>query len=96
MPQVIIALLYFVGFWGLTFFPSLFIPLTSFCFFILFSVLSLCFPGTIKVTLFLLVAVLGFAIEWYGVHTGSPFGFYQYGEGLGIKWKDIPLVIGLN
>ncbi len=96
MPQVIIALLYFVGFWGLTFFPSLFIPLSSLSLLITFSLLCLNEPSWKKITLFLLVAVLGFAIEWYGVHTGSPFGFYQYGEGLGIKWKDIPLVIGLN
>ena len=96
MPQVIIALLYFVGFWGLTFFPTLFIPLSSLSLLITFSLLCLNEPSWKKFALFLLVAVLGFAVEWYGVHTGSPFGFYQYGEGLGIKWKDIPLVIGLN
>lgn len=96
MPQVIIALLYFIGFWGLTFFPALFIPLSSLSLLITFLLLCWNEPSWIKVALFLVVAVLGFAVEWYGVHTGSPFGFYQYGEGLGIKWKDIPLVIGLN
>ncbi len=96
MPQVIIALLYFVGFWGLTFFPTVFIPLSSLSLMITFLLLCLNEPSLKKFLLFLLVAFLGFAVEWYGVHTGSPFGFYQYGEGLGIKWLDIPLVIGLN
>jgi putative membrane protein len=38
----------------------------------------------------------GFIIEWAGVRTGKIFGQYFYGENLGIKLFDIPLIIGVN
>ena len=40
--------------------------------------------------------LVGFFIEALGVHTGLIFGQYQYGETLGWKIIDIPLVIGVN
>ncbi|MFN4146699.1 MAG: carotenoid biosynthesis protein [Runella sp.] len=43
-----------------------------------------------------LAYVIGFGIEVLGVHTGLIFGHYQYGNTLGTKWLDVPLVIGLN
>lgn len=45
---------------------------------------------------FALAFVVGFGAEWIGVHTGYLFGDYEYGEGLGPKWLDIPLAIGMN
>jgi len=42
------------------------------------------------------VFVLGWAVEWLGVHTGFPFGNYAYGEVLGLKFDGIPFVIGVN
>lgn len=46
---------------------------------------------------FLFITYLaGFGIEYFGVHTGLIFGSYQYGETLGAKLADIPLLIGLN
>lgn len=42
------------------------------------------------------VYVAGFGIEFLGVHTGLIFGNYQYGDTLGLKLVDIPLLIGLN
>lgn len=44
----------------------------------------------------LVVATVGFAAEWIGVHTGYLFGNYAYGSNLGWKWLDIPLIIGVN
>ncbi len=44
----------------------------------------------------LLVYMLGFVIEWLGVTTGRIFGQYFYGNNLGIKLLDIPLIIGVN
>ncbi len=44
----------------------------------------------------LLVYCLGFIIEVIGVKTGFPFGAYTYGENLGIKLFDVPLLIGAN
>lgn len=47
--------------------------------------------------IFALTAFLvGFGIEWLGVHTGLIFGSYQYGHTLGFKLDDIPPLIGLN
>lgn len=47
--------------------------------------------------LFLLIIYLaGFGIEYLGVHTGLIFGSYNYGETLGLKLAEIPLLIGLN
>lgn len=37
-----------------------------------------------------------FIIEWAGVRTGKIFGQYFYGENLGLKIFDVPLVIGVN
>ena len=38
----------------------------------------------------------GFCIEVIGVNTGLIFGFYHYGEGLGVKFFNTPVIIGLN
>ena len=38
----------------------------------------------------------GFAVEWIGVHTSWLFGQYYYGENLGWKLNEIPIIIGLN
>jgi putative membrane protein len=39
---------------------------------------------------------VGIIVEQIGVHTGLLFGDYQYGENLGFKWFEVPLIIGLN
>ena len=40
--------------------------------------------------------VVGFGAEVAGVATGRVFGVYTYGETLGLKLFEVPLVIGLN
>ncbi|MCI5057182.1 MAG: carotenoid biosynthesis protein [Flavobacteriales bacterium] len=45
---------------------------------------------------FFLVFVFGFIIEVVGVKTGWPFGYYNYGDTLGFKMFEVPLVMGLN
>jgi putative membrane protein len=40
--------------------------------------------------------IVGLIAEWIGVHTGLLFGNYYYGNNLGFKYFDVPLVIGLN
>jgi len=42
------------------------------------------------------VGMLGFLAEVIGVHTGLFFGHYQYGDTLGVKVMDVPVLIGLN
>lgn len=39
---------------------------------------------------------VGMAVEWIGVHTGYLFGDYYYGENLGVKWYEVPVIIGIN
>ncbi len=92
----IIAILYGVGFLGLMLYPTLFIPLSALSLCLTFMFLLLEEWSWKKLIFFCTIIVVGFYIEWRGVHTGSPFGFYQYGEGLGWKLWDIPVVIGVN
>lgn len=37
-----------------------------------------------------------FSLEVFGVETGFIFGNYQYGNSLGLKLFDVPLIIGFN
>lgn len=46
--------------------------------------------------LFIPVFLLGYTIEVVGIKTGFPFGSYYYGEALGFKVFDVPLIIGVN
>lgn len=39
---------------------------------------------------------IGFLAEVLGVKTGFPFGHYSYGQALGFKLFDVPVIIGLN
>lgn len=45
---------------------------------------------------FLLVYAIGFIIELIGTNTGWPFGSYAYGDVLGVKLYETPLLIGVN
>jgi len=48
------------------------------------------------VLIFGFIFVVSFFIEVAGVKTGLIFGAYSYGNGLGIKLLDTPVMIGLN
>ena len=43
-----------------------------------------------------IVYVCGYLIELAGITTGKIFGQYFYGNNLGIKLADVPLIIGIN
>ncbi len=45
---------------------------------------------------FVCIFLAGFFIEVIGVNTGLVFGHYRYGNGLGLKLFDTPLLIGVN
>lgn len=45
---------------------------------------------------FLLVSLLGYFLEMYGVNTGFVFGHYTYGKTLGPSCCHTPFLIGLN
>jgi bisanhydrobacterioruberin hydratase len=44
----------------------------------------------------LLVSGVGFSVELIGVHTHALFGDYTYGQALGRKLWEVPLIVGLN
>ena len=44
----------------------------------------------------MLAFLIGFFVEVAGVHTGVLFGSYRYGQPLGLKLFDVPLMIGVN
>jgi bisanhydrobacterioruberin hydratase len=44
----------------------------------------------------LAVYVITFILEAAGVQTGAIFGDYYYGDTLGLKFLDVPIVIGFN
>lgn len=46
--------------------------------------------------LFALIALLAFLIEVFGTCSGLLFGAYRYGNGLGVKLFETPLLIGAN
>jgi len=48
------------------------------------------------ITVLLSIFILSIVIEIIGVATGKLFGVYEYGEGLGVKIADVPVVVGLN
>ena len=43
-----------------------------------------------------IVFIIGFIAEVIGVNTGWLFGNYSYGNILGFKWQQVPLMIGVN
>ena len=45
---------------------------------------------------YLSIFILGFIIEFIGVHTNYLFGNYSYGNALGYKLDGIPIIIGVN
>ncbi len=54
------------------------------------------FLDTKQIKLFCVLFLIGFWIEVIGVKTGSLFGVYEYGNTLGFKLLDVPLLIGVN
>jgi putative membrane protein len=89
-------LFYTVGGLGMILNEELFIPLSALNLLLMMLLLFFDEVSITKLLLFIVVGVAGWLMEWVGVHTGMPFGIYEYGDGLGWKWKDIPLIIAAN
>lgn len=51
---------------------------------------------TRHIAVFAGIAISGYLIEVFGVKTGLVFGSYSYGNALGLKILDTPLLIGVN
>lgn len=102
LPLAIAILIIFhlVGFWGLQFsnhpvdFQSL-TPLNL----LLTTLLLFSFHkdwDSTFITFIIVVMVAGFTAELIGIHTGLLFGDYSYGNALGTKLWEVPLLIGVN
>lgn len=99
--STILIISYIVGALGLAWEQSrsLFLQLTPF--FLLFNALLVFntefIARNITYWLWLIpAALISFYLEAYGVATGSVFGVYSYGEVLGLKVAEVPVIIGLN
>lgn len=97
---VAIALLFhIIGFAGIGIWHNdMIINATPFHLLLMFGLLILSYNGQLKPFMIWagITYVIGFAVEWIGVHTGLLFGNYSYGTVLGIKLSGIPLLIGVN
>jgi|SRR5574344_548416 uncharacterized membrane protein len=95
-----IVIFYTVGILGfiIPWTHNLFIILTTYALLLSTYLLLLYHENYSKkdILVFSAIAVLGFFVEVLGVNTGLIFGSYKYGEGLGIKLFQTPLLIGVN
>lgn len=96
-----VAIFYLVGVLGLinSTTHSLFISLIPFSLLLSFVLILLFHYQSFKAkdtVLLLSIFVISFAVEAVGVATGVLFGDYSYGDGLGFKLWDTPIIIGIN
>lgn len=93
-----LILVYISGSIGFVINPSFFSPFTPYTLLLTCFVFLIHSPLTNKkfIFAFFSIACLGFIIEVVGVKTGIIFGKYSYGDGLGYKFLNVPLVISIN
>jgi putative membrane protein len=93
-----IVLVHFFGIIGVYFLPDWFLPATPITILVSAIVVFLRYEKyrSSRVTAFVVIAVLSFLIELYGVKSGNLFGTYTYGNNLGWKIFGVPLIIGVN
>ncbi len=95
-----IILFHAVGLAGLSisFMQPLFLALVPFH--LLLMLVLICFSHhefDLKFVLFIVTtAILGYGVEWLGIHQHFVFGTYTYGDTLGIKLGGVPVIIGIN
>jgi len=92
---------YVVGFMGLSCKSTqgLFLTLFPFALILSFSVILIFHQATFDkrtICVFLIIGIAGFIIELAGVQTHLLFGNYRYGNSLGFKVLDTPLLIAVN
>lgn len=95
----VLIILYLVGIVGITIpIDPNFISLTPINLLISLGIVLAFHPNWDKsILLFLIFAYfVGFGAECYGVQTGQLFGSYRYGQVLGPKIWETPLMIGVN
>lgn len=86
-----------IGAIGIKLYPDVFLKASVFN--LMLSVFCVFAFSKLKTNNFLLLgllALLALIIEIVGVSTGLPFGSYYYGNNLGPKLFNVPLIIGVN
>lgn len=93
-----ISLVHFFGILGVYFLPEWFLPATPLVILVSAIVVFLRYEKFRKSRLvaFVVIVILSFFVEVYGVQTGNLFGTYTYGDNLGWKLFGVPLIIGVN
>ncbi len=99
IATAIAILFHTIGLMGLFYFDkNFFLQATSFNLLLSFALLVWTQPQkNVQFLIFIIVCfVTGLAVEIIGVKTGWLFGNYYYGNVLGIQYKNVPLIIGVN
>jgi putative membrane protein len=93
-----IVSVHFFGIIGVYFLPDWFLPSTPLVILISAVVVFLRYEKyrESRLIAFVVISILGFLVEVYGVHSGNLFGTYTYGNNLGWKLFGVPLIIGVN
>jgi putative membrane protein len=93
-----ITMVHFFGILGVYFLPEWFLPATPITILVSSVVVFLRYEKyrSSRVVAFIVIVVLAYLVELYGVKSGNLFGTYTYGENLGWKLFDVPLIIGVN
>lgn len=91
-----IILVYVSGTLGFLLKPSFFSPFTPYTLLLTSAVFLLHQNSKQLIFYFLLIALIGFITEVLGVATTYVFGYYKYGNALGFKFLNVPLVIAFN
>ena len=98
---VFLAIFFSVGLVGMLL-PAtngFFLQLTPLALLLSFTVLALSDESKQRgklIAYLLFIYLSSYAIEVAGVHTGLLFGVYSYGDNLGVKMWETPLIIGAN
>jgi putative membrane protein len=94
---LILVIFYAVGIMGVLFLDaSSFLTLTPLNLLLTLAVIVFNHKDWKHSWIFVFTYILGFLVEVLGVNTGFPFGIYRYGEVLGPKLFNTPLMIGVN
>lgn len=101
MIKILIIFFYVVGGIGMvfSFLSPIIIKLTPIVLTFSFILLMMFHNGKLNqlyLILFILIYFISFVIEVTGVNTGMIFGEYTYGDTLGFKIFNTPVIIGLN
>lgn len=99
IATAIAVLFHTIGLSGLLFFDqAFFLTATPFNLLLSFALLVWTQQGknVYFIVFFLSCFLLGITVEIIGINTGMLFGDYTYGNVLGYKFKNVPLLIGIN